>query len=117
MLEIFAHSIVTRSREICPHIAEPLQLWDQSARRAAKVMNDCVANIFESKIKTTATDAHQLVTPQVLEVWKPVYKQCGEASGEYESFGGILSLLTTFQCSCRERTFQEKQAGTHRVRE
>jgi hypothetical protein len=82
VLESFTHEIVTRSRKICPHIAEPLQLWDQSAQRAAKVMNDCVANIFENKIKTTATNAHQLVTPQVLEIWRPIYEECGKAFGK-----------------------------------
>ncbi|PQE05083.1 tat pathway signal sequence protein [Rutstroemia sp. NJR-2017a BVV2] len=82
ILELFTHSVVTRSSAICPHVVEPLYLWSQSAQRAAKIMNECVENIFENKIKTTATNAHQLVTPQVLEMWKPIYQECGEASGK-----------------------------------
>ncbi|KAM3065028.1 hypothetical protein ACMFMF_011498 [Clarireedia jacksonii] len=81
ILKQFTHFVVSHGKAVCPHIVEPLQLWDQSAQRAVRIMNDCVADIFENKIKTTATNAHQLVTPQVRESWRSTYQQCGEAFG------------------------------------
>ncbi|EMR90498.1 putative tat pathway signal sequence protein [Botrytis cinerea BcDW1] len=78
----FVDDVVSAATTICPQVAEPLGLWKQSVMKGAKPLKDNAEEIFQTKIKSTATDAHQLIVPKIREIWLPIYEKCGEEFGK-----------------------------------
>lgn len=82
----FVDDVVSAATTICPQVAEPLGLWKQSVMKGAKPLKDNAEEIFQTKIKSTATDAHQLIVPKIREIWLPIYEKCGEEFGMLNIF-------------------------------
>ncbi|ESZ96348.1 hypothetical protein SBOR_3280 [Sclerotinia borealis F-4128] len=78
----FVHGVVTAATTICPQVAEPLGLWKQSIMKGAKPLQDKAEEIFQERIKATATEAHGLIVPKIKDIWLPIYEQCGEEHGK-----------------------------------
>ncbi|TGO76446.1 hypothetical protein BELL_0155g00120 [Botrytis elliptica] len=82
VINVFVDRVVSAATAICPQVAEPLGLWKQSVMKGAKPLKDNAEEIFQTKIKSTATDAHQLIVPKIREIWLPIYEKCGEEFGK-----------------------------------
>jgi len=90
-LNAFLNAVAIDVISICPEFGEALSQWKEIALRSLEDIEKHSTVVFDETMQDTARSAHRLATPQIQEIWSPIYEQCAVDFGRFPTFEKVPS--------------------------